>query len=295
MEFRLKVLVEVADSGSFTAASRRLFISQPAISKHIAELESYYGVSIFRRSMSGVKLTPQGEVILGYARDILARYSALKMDVDLLSGKFSGELRIAASTTIASYLLPRYLAEFIKLRPDLKLSITTGNTKEVTDAVVSERCDVALVEGEAHHVGLHYRAFALDELVVVTSTKGRSRDEMSLEELQKVPLVLREMGSGTLEVIEKKLKEYNIKLSDLNVILQLGSTEGIKRFLENYPSAYAIISIAAVAQEIVSGGFKVVDIGDVVWERNFSVGTIIGKQNELVENFVNYISYNKKL
>ena len=112
IDFRLKVFCSVARNLSFTKASHELFISQPAISKHIQEIEQEYGVRLFDRNNNRITLTHAGEVLLTHAEEILGRYRQLDFDMHMLSHEHVGELRLGASTTIAQYVLPAYLAPF---------------------------------------------------------------------------------------------------------------------------------------------------------------------------------------
>ncbi|MEG2666761.1 MAG: LysR substrate-binding domain-containing protein, partial [Bacteroidales bacterium] len=232
MDFRLSVFVSVAHHLNFTKASKELYISQPAISKNIKELEKEYGVQLFERMGGKIALTIAGTAFLAYAKSILEGYRALRLEMNLLTGNIGGTLHVGASTTIAQYLLPEILARFIFHFPNIRFLMLTGNSEQVEQALVEHRIDVGLVEGNSRHAGFSYSHFAKDELVMVTNAHNKIKGKISLKELSVLPLVLRESGSGTLEVIENRLAEQGWKLSEMNVLLQLGSTEGIKSFLE---------------------------------------------------------------
>lgn len=299
MDFRLNVFICVARNLNFTKAALELHISQPAISKHIQELEAHYGVQLFdrvgSRMGSRIALTAAGELFLKHAEEISEAYRNLSLEMNLLSGNFRGTLRVGASTTIAQYVLPELIARFISRFPDVRLSLLTGNSEQIEQAVSEHRIDIALVEGSSRRAGLRYAHFAKDELVLVTSVHNKTPDQLPVEALASLPLVLRENGSGTLEVIEKALLSHNIKLSPENVLLQLGSTESIKSFLMNYPSAYAIISIAALTKELTDKRLKVVDVTSISLTREFTFVTTQGAQNELAERFITCLCHNKKL
>lgn len=293
MDFRLRVFVSVARNLNFTKAAGELHISQPAISKHIQELEATYGVQLFERAGNRIILTTAGEIFLKHAEEIIESYRALSLDMNLQSGRFSGVLRIGASTTIAQYVLPELIARFIKRFPDIRLTMLTGNSEQIEQALAGHRIDVGLVESDSRHSGFRYTHIADDELVMVTSVRNKIKDEVTVEELKSLPMVLRESGSGTLEVIEKALAAYNVKLSHMNILLQLGSTESIKSFLMNCPSAYAIISIVALTKELLQNTLKVIEIDGVTIDREFAFVTQLGSQNDLVERFVQFVNNNK--
>ncbi len=295
-DFRIVVFLSVAQNLSFTKASNELCISQPAISKHISEIENQYGIQLFERANNKVTLTNHGQTFLKFAQEIHRQYRDLEFEMNLLTQNYTGELSIGASTTIAQYLLPMIMSKFIGRFPEIKLSLATGNTEHIESLILDHKIDMGIVEGASHKKEFKYSLFAQDELVLVTSTKNKRREEVYLDELKTLPIVLRESGSGTLEVIQKLLKTRGIKLTDLNIIMQLGSTEAIKRFVLTGDS-YAIISIAAVVDELRRGELTVVEIDEIRIEREFSFITINGSQNRLGDKFMQFAltTYNKML
>lgn len=206
-DFRLRVFITAAKTLNFTKCAEQLYISQPAVSKHIGELESRYKVQLFERSGSRLALTEAGRVMLEHAERIADGYRRLQYEMDLFTDRLGGELKVGASTTIAQYVLPQVLARFTARFPEVKVSLASGNSEQVEAALARHDTDLGLVESSARHPGFHYEPFIPDELVLIASTKGRYGrcDQVTLAELQTVPLVLRESGSGTLEVISKYL------------------------------------------------------------------------------------------
>lgn len=289
MDFRLKVFHSVACNLSFTKASRELFISQPAISKHIHELEVRYKTPLFERIGSRIRLTRAGELLFSHTTQILSAYRQLDFEMNLLTDHFSGELRMGASTTIAQYVLPPVLSSFINTFPDIRVSLLNGNSRDIERALQEGKITLGLVEGLAHQNVLHYTPFMKDELVVVAHTGSglAAYDEITFEQLCTLPLVLRENGSGTLAVLESALAERQVKLSQLNVLIQLGSTESIKLFLEN-ADALGIISVRAVTRELMAGRLKVIDVEGFRAERMFAFVEPQGQNSGVEENFIRY-------
>lgn len=288
MDFRLNVFVEVARHLSFTKAARELFISQPAITKHIQELENIYKVQLFNRIGGKISLTPQGEIFLKHANEILAQYKLLANEMELVTEQFSGELKIGASTTIAQYLIAPLLANFIVRFPQVKVSLFTGNSEQIEDALENKKIDIGLVEGSRRSNHLKYSPLAKDELVLVTSSQNPIGESVAVTDIATLPLVLREVGSGTLEVIEKALLENGIKLSDLNILLHIGTTEGIKNFLKTSKNSYAIVSIISVLEELKNNDLKIVDIVGMEMLREFVFVTMQGGQNTRLERFMSF-------
>lgn len=289
MDFRLKVFHSVACNLSFTKASRELFISQPAISKHIHELEVRYKTPLFERIGSRIRLTRAGELLFSHTTQILSAYRQLDFEMNLLTDHFSGELRMGASTTIAQYVLPPVLSSFINTFPDIRVSLLNGNSRDIERALQEGKITLGLVEGLAHQNVLHYTPFMKDELVVVAHTGSSlaAYDEITFEQLCTLPLVLRENGSGTLAVLESTLAERQVKLSHLNVLIQLGSTESIKLFLEN-ADALGIISVRAVTRELMAGRLKVIEVEGFRAERMFAFVEPQGQNSGVEENFIRY-------
>jgi DNA-binding transcriptional LysR family regulator len=288
MDFRLNVFVEVARHLSFTKAARELFISQPAITKHIQELENIYKVQLFNRIGGKISLTPQGEIFLKHANEILAQYKLLANEMELVTEQFSGELKIGASTTIAQYLIAPLLADFFVRFPQVKVSLFTGNSEQIEDALENKKIDIGLVEGSRRSNHLKYSPLAKDELVLVTSSQNPIGESVAVTDIATLPLVLREVGSGTLEVIEKALLENGIKLSDLNILLHIGTTEGIKNFLKTSKNSYAIVSIISVLEELKNNDLKIVDIVGMEMLREFVFVTMQGGQNTRLERFMSF-------
>lgn len=280
--FRLKVFCCVAKNLSYTKAAQELDITQPAITKHIHELEAQYKVRLFERMGNKIILTHAGEVFLNHSIDILHQYSRLDFDMNILHGSYSGHLRIGASTTIAQYVLPKVLAKFTSKFPDIQLSLVSGNSDDIEKELLSHHIDLGLIEGNKRLPNMKYTHFMDDELVLITSTKSRYAhlDEISKEELSTIPLVLRENGSGTLSVLNTALEKIGLKISLLNVLMQLGSSESIKLFLENADVA-SVISFRCVTKELLSGTFKIIELPELEMKRDFCFMQLQGDEEDL--------------
>ncbi|MCK9301795.1 MAG: LysR substrate-binding domain-containing protein [Bacteroidales bacterium] len=289
-DFRLKVFVSAAHNLNFTKTSQELFISQPAVSKNIVELENSFGLPLFNRSGSHLSLTAAGERLLQYAEKILDEYNTMNYEMSLLTDNLRGTLSIGASSTIAQYFIPPVLAKFIQYFPEVKISLLSGNSTQVEEAMFQHKIDLGIVENAGRCKGLHYEDVVNDELVLVANSRGKYADvdEVTMDELCKTPIVLREHGSGTLEVIEAAFAAVNYKLNMFNVIMQLGSTEAIKSFIQNV-DALAIISIIAANKELKDGTLKIIDIKDVEMKRWFAFVTRYGEQSKLNKRFCEFI------
>jgi DNA-binding transcriptional LysR family regulator len=296
-DFRLKVFQSVAKNLSFTKASQDLFISQPAITKHIQELESTYQTRLFDRQGSKICLTESGKLLLEHCERILEDYKRLEYEMHLLHNEYKGGLKLGASSTISQYVLPPLLASFIKKFPHISLSLTNGNTREIETALQEHNIDLGLVEGVFRLPNLKYTTFLEDELVAVirTGSKLPVGDEITPEELLNLPLVLRERGSGTLDVFERALLQHNIKLASLQVLIYLGSTESIKLFLE-HTDCLGIVSVRSITRELYSGQLRVVEIKGMPMLRDFSFAQPQGQDSGLAQVFMQFaMHHNSKL
>lgn len=289
-DFRLKVFYSVAKHLSFTQASKELYISQPAITKHIRELESLYGVRLFDRLGNKISLTDAGKLMLEHCEQILAAYRRLEYDMNLLKNEWTGDLRLGASTTISQYVLPPILARFTEKYPKVNVTLMDTNSRNIEQALQNHDIDLGLVEGVFRLPSLKYEPFLHDELVPVVGTQSKlaKKDEIGLDELQQLPLVLRERGSGTLDAIEMAFDEVGLKLSSMNVRLYLGGTESIKSFLRCSDSL-GIVSLQAVAPELRRGDFKIIDIKGMQIKRHFCFVHLQGQEELSSINFMRFV------
>lgn len=294
-DFRLKVFQSVAKNLSFTKASQELFVSQPAITKHIQELEACYQARLFERQGSKISLTAAGELLLKLSDKILDDYKQLEYEMHLLHNEYIGELKLGASTTIAQYVLPPLLANFIEKFPQVNLSLLNGNSREIEVALQEHRIDLGLVEGIFRLPNLKYTPFLEDELVAVVRTRSKLTiaDEITPEQLTNIPLVLRERGSGTLDVFERALLPHNLKLSLLHVLIYLGSTESIKLFLE-HTDCMGIVSIRSVYKELAAGNLRVIEIKGMSMQRAFNFVQLQGQEGGLSQVFMRFAAHHGK-
>ncbi|MHB8337556.1 MAG: LysR substrate-binding domain-containing protein [Ignavibacteriaceae bacterium] len=277
--FRLKVFRSVAKNLSFTKAASELYISQPAISKNIQALENEFGLRLFVRKGNRIYLTSAGKVLLDYSEKIFNLQLKLESNLNLFKEEQTGSLRLGASTTIAQYVIAPVLSKFNKKFPNIKLSLLSGNSERIADALLKGEIDLGIVEGKIKNKDLKYTFFISDELVAATSFNNKlvNKNEVALKELIRLPLILRERGSGTLEVFEHALKNKKVKISSLNIVMFLGSTEAIKLYLES-DECIGFISIRAIEKELNEGVLKVLKIKDLQIKRNFEFIRLHGAQ-----------------
>lgn len=289
-EFRLRVFVTAARTLSFSKCAAALNITQPAVSRHIGELEARYGMPLFTRGTSGVALTKAGGLLLSHAESLLSAYQKMDYDMELLSQTSQGRLSIGASTTIAMYLLPPVLASFMELSGGVEVSMLSGNSENVEQWLRDGTVDIGFVENASRRPWLHYEPLMADELVLVAGTQGRygAIESVTPEELKGLPLVLRENGSGTREIIERALNRRGIRVEDLNVVIELSSTEAIKSFVRS-SDTLAIVSVIALHRELADGSIRIVDIDGIDMPREFATVVRPGEFSGLNERFHGFV------
>lgn len=290
-DFKLKVFVCVANHLSFTKAANELCISQPAISKCIKSLEQSYGVSLFHRLGTKIYLTQAGNIMFRHARVILSKYNELENNINQINDEHKGKLTIGASTTISQYILPKILAQYCSLYPNIQVNMLNINSQQVEKLLHEESIDIGLIENANYDNTLCYKPFLKDEIVAFISANNTSLldKEISLSEFVKQPLVLRENGSGTLESILKELERFGIRYNDLNVKITMGSTEAIKQFVLK-SNCMAFASIYCLQKEIKNKEVKLIDIDKITFSRKLCFVTKDVVNSSLISQFQNFVN-----
>ena len=290
MDYRDSVFLSVAEHLSFSKASEALHISQPAVSRHIKELEQRYDASLFERKGNRIYLTGAGEKVYHAFKEIAQHYRNLDFEMGELHNAQAGEIRVGASSTIAQYVIPRVMASFHKRYPHIRLHLMNGNSFEMEQLLLDNRIDLALVENLSSQAGIRYRDFLHDELIVVTgkSSLYAERATIEKEDLLQIPLVLREEGSGTLEVIRQYFAQQKILFEDLNTPIHLGSTESIKNFLLDF-NGLAIVSEKAVRNELYLKTLVKLQVTGITFPRTFRIAHKIGHKSRQAEQFEQFL------
>jgi DNA-binding transcriptional LysR family regulator len=281
-DFRLKVFYTVSQKLSFTKAAEALFVSQPAVTKHIKELEEQLRTPLFKRNGSNISLTPAGQILLKHTQQIFKTYEALENELAQLNDSVKGTIRIGASTTLAQYVLPKILALLKATYPAIQFTFVNGNSEVIEQLVMAEKIDIAIVEGISHHPQIMYEPFVKDELVLVAKTGSAiaQKGEIKPAQLLTIPLVLREQGSGTLDVVYKALKKNGVPLKELKVEIQLGSTESIKQYLL-YTECAAFLSVHSITKELQQNELTIIDIKGIDIYRTFQFIQLHGQTSKL--------------
>ena len=282
--FRLRVFRAVAEELSFRKAAEVLHLSQPAVSQHVHALEEEVGAQLFDRARgaghgSQISLTEAGRVLLGYANRAAETMTEARRALAALNDETVGPLRLGASTTVAQYLLPRILGAFLKQYPQVKLSLVSGNTEQIVEAVTEKKVALGIIEGPAMRREVKTEPMAQDEMVLIVSPNhawaSRKGGVIEQKELAGMPLLLRERGSGSRRVVERALKKLGLPLQSLQVAMELDSTEAIISGVEA-ELGVGFVSRWAVGKVLRLGTVKVIAVKGLEIRRDFSFVRLAG-------------------
>lgn len=269
---RLKVFTSVADNKSFSKAAKELFISQPAVSLHISKLEEELGVQLLNRSEKQVELTHAGLVLYKYAQRIIALTAEAETELNTINGVIQGRLTIGATLTIGEFVLPQIIGGFKQLHPKVDILLHVQNTEVIVDELLSGHYDLALIEGICENSKIRKRKYLDDEIVLIVSRDHpwSKKEGITLEEACSIDLILREPGSGTRQITELALKKAGVDVNNLNIFMELGSSEAIKAAVAANLGA-AFISKWTLEKEIKLGLVSVIKIKDFSIPRSFDI------------------------
>jgi DNA-binding transcriptional LysR family regulator len=225
----LQTFITVVEKGGFSKAGEVLSLTQPAVSFQIQTLEKELGEKLIDRSSAKIKLTPAGEVVYKYAHKLLKEKSRLEEALAKMSGAVRGELYLGASTIPGEYILPAILAKFKRDFPDVDLHLQIEDSYEVSKKVSQHELDIGFTGSKFPNHPVIAEDFASDELLLITSSNHpfASKKEVSLSEIFKEPFILREEGSGTRKTLQEALRKKGYNFDDLNVVMELGSTQSV--------------------------------------------------------------------
>jgi DNA-binding transcriptional LysR family regulator len=240
----------VAKQLSFTKAAEVLFMTQPAVTFQIKQLEEHFNTRLFDRGHGRITLTPAGEVVLGYAERILGLASEMDVRLSELTGEIGGSLMVGASTTIAEFMLPGILGEFKSTFPNVRSRLIVGNSESIENRVLEHTIDIGFIESLSHEPNLECEVCCDDELVVICHPRFplARHKELTPQKLLEHPFISREPGSGTREFTENYLRSAGVALDQMNVVMELGSPIALNGVVQT-GLGFAIASRVSVSKE----------------------------------------------
>lgn len=272
---QLMTFLAVAEFGGVLAAARHLHLSQPAVTTRIRQLEEVAGVPLFIRSSKGMQLTEAGKTLRRYAQSVKDLLEEAGRAIGQENIQNRETLRLAASSTIANYVLPALIAKLDQWHPFAGVEIKVGNSDQVLDWVRAGEFPLGLVEGNAKAQAISLEPFITDEIVPVCSTlannpklQGLARRPQTVADLMELPVLWRENGSGTRKVVETALNKAGFPTSAYATIFVLGNTEAIKSAVVE-GLGIGFLSRSSIRRELESGILSIIPVKNLQIKRKF--------------------------
>jgi DNA-binding transcriptional LysR family regulator len=271
---RLEIFVRVAELGSFSRAAEALFLTQPTVSEHVRALEDELHVQLLDRLGRGAAPTPAGQLLLGYARKLLALAGEAQQAVDQFQGRVSGELIVGGSSIPGEYVLPALIGAFRGKHPEIAVTLLIGDSRGVQEWVESGRVEIGVVGARPTGRNLESRQLMADELVAVVAPDHpwAGRESVSVEDIRHEPLILRERGSGSRDTLERALTPVGLDFGAFRIVGEMGSTQAIKQAIRA-GFGVSLISRRAVEDECRARLLGCVPVRDLDVSRAFHLVT----------------------
>lgn len=268
---QLETFYYLLEERSFVRTAKRMFISQPAVTRQIKNLEEIVGAALIQRDSKGLNLTAEGKVLYEYAKRILKLREEAKDKVAQLHSNAGGMIYISASTIPSAYILPYVLSDFFKSHPQIRVHIQTAASDEAIELVLGGQGEVGFVGKNPLNQRLHAEPIWRDRLILAVGRghKWQGKSSVTIAELKKEPLVMRERGSATREIVERSLKEIEApSLGTFRIVCEVDSSEAAKEAVIAGVGV-SIISFHAVARELAGGLVEEVPVEGLNIERSF--------------------------
>lgn len=267
---QLEIFIAVAETAQVTKASKKLFVTQSAVSMALAELENQLGGSLFDRHGRSLLLNARGRYLLPLAKDITAQVANVETIMSERNDKLSGHIEIIATLSLGNYILPYLIGAFKRIHPKVHINMLVYNTQYAERMVADGAMDLGFVEGSTAHEDIVSIPWFKDELVVLAGPSDPISHNKVFDvrtDMKNTKWVMREEGSGTAAVFRERMKDY---LDDLNVVMEMGHPEAVKRAVES-GVGLACLSTLTVCREVENGWLKSLNVEGVDMSRQLWV------------------------
>ncbi|HYQ48498.1 MAG TPA: selenium metabolism-associated LysR family transcriptional regulator [Thermodesulfovibrionales bacterium] len=281
---------------SFSGAAEALHLTQPTVSGHIKNLESDLGVMLLDRLGKRVVPTEEGEILYRYGQKLLALRDHARQEIEAVSGKMGGLLKIGGSTIPGAYILPALIGAFKKEYPSLSIQLMIDDTAKVTQAVKDGDLCIGVVGARVADGHLESHTFLTDELVVAVPAGHHwaHKKIIPVEALKTEPFIQREEGSGTRRIMEEHLEKAGFSLSDLDTVAVVGSSDAVRQAVKA-GLGVSILSIRALQDDVQTGRISAVRLKGLKLERSFSIILLKGKSRSLIcQVFLDFLMKEKQ-
>ena len=269
---QLKVFISVFKNRSFSRASEELYLTQPTISNHIKLLEEEFHCKLFDRLGRSIIPTREAEVLYSHSIELIEKADTLKEAIGEIRKDLTGKLIVGASTIPGVYLLPRIMSEFQKKCPSTSFQIPISDSRGIIDNVSKHELLMGIVGAKLGNEYIKYTPFVEDELIAVSSPSFIGAHRMKFIELVRLPMVMREEGSGTRKETEKFMEGKDISPESLKITGIFGSTDAVKQAVKA-GLGISILSKYSVADELEHKILKEIKVTDIEMKRRFYIIT----------------------
>ncbi len=291
---QMESLIHLVEEGSFSRAAKKMFLTQPSLTKHIKNLEESANARIVNRENRGISLTSEGKIILDYSKRILRLRDEAKEKISRMKENESGSIYISASTIPATYILPGLLNGFKKLYPDIRAYIQTSDSEETLEMILDNQSEIGFIGKQTFNRKLNVESLWKDRLVLAVPVEHpwQKKEYVTLDEVSEEPFVIRERGSATREILKEYLqKNTDRNLSKFNIVCEMGSSEAVKEAIMA-GLGVSIISVHAIKRELKQEFLVEVPIRDCAIQRHFCL--IYRKQFSLMHYHKLFLEFVKK-
>jgi DNA-binding transcriptional LysR family regulator len=285
---QLEVFIKVAERNSFSKAAESLFLSQSTVSTHIHNLERYFSQKLFDRLGKKVVLTPFGEKLYPWARELLVLKDKALWDMKDWTGKIDGSLSIAASTVPAQYAIPHLLAGFLKKYNGIKFVLEQSGSEKVADKLVKGEAEIGMLGKEYYEEYLNFLPFAEEKFVLICPPDIQFTKKISLAEIVNYPFLFRKSDSGSQAILEQMLNKAGVPLAALQVIGYFDSLESLKESVKS-GIGISIISAIAAADDVSSKKINAYELAELPEKRLLYIAHHKKRTlSPLAEAFINF-------
>lgn len=286
---QLEIFIAVAETAQVTKASKKLFVTQSAVSMALAELENQLGGSLFDRHGRSLLLNARGRFLLPLSKDITSQVSNIETIMSERNDRLDGSIEIVGSTTLGNYIMPYLIGAFKKVHPNVHVNLLVFNTRYAEKLILEKEVEVGFVEGSlTGRDEISWRPWFEDELVVLCGpTDPLAHNEVFdiTKDLKGKKWIMRESGSGTAATVRERFGKY---MDDVNVVMEMGHPEAVKRAVES-GAGITCLSSLSICREAENGWLKGLKIDGLDMRRQLRI--IQRKDTEISEALAEFLSF----
>ena len=268
--WQLQIFCKVVELKSFSRAGQAIHLSQPTVSSHIKDLEDHFDCRLIDRLAKEALPTKAGRLLYRYAKRMITLRDEIESAMAEFKGKVKGSLDLGGSTIPGAFVLPAVIGAFTTRFPEVNVSLTIADTRQIIDAILSGDLELGVVGAVSSNSGIVQHRLVEDEmcLVIPADHPWAGKKRITPKQLFEAPFIIREQGSGTLKSIQASFAEAGLTIGDLNVVARIGSTEAIRQGVKNR-MGISILSAIAVAEDVAAGKIRTLTIDGLNLKRAF--------------------------